>query len=86
MKLGVNCIKRVNQASGALPGVVVLGGRTLSSATDFRYINVRRMMTYIEESVVGLSKPYLFKNNGPQLWSEMTTELTSFLRGLFQLL
>ena len=82
--LGVNCIKRVRQSQNSLPADVILGGRTLSSTLDFRYINVRRMMTYVEESVVELSRPYLFKNNGPQLWSEMTTELTSFLRGLFQ--
>lgn len=82
--LGVNCIKRVRQSQNSLPADVILGGRTLSSTLDFRYINVRRTMTYVEESVVELSRPYLFKNNGPQLWSEMTTELTSFLRGLFQ--
>ena len=82
--LGVNCIKRVRQSQNSLPADVILGGRTLSSTLDFRYINVRRMMTFVEESVVELSRPYLFKNNGPQLWSEMTTELTSFLRGLFQ--
>ena len=82
--LGVNCIKRVRQSQNSLPADVILGGRTLSSTLDFRYINVRRMMTYVEESVVELSRPYLFKNNGPQLWSEMKTELTSFLRGLFQ--
>ena len=82
--IGVNCIKRVNQASGALPGVVVLGGRTLSSATDFRYINVRRMMTYIEESVVGLSKPYLFKNNNPAMWRRLTSTLDNFLSSLFR--
>jgi len=82
--MGINCIKRVRQNQNSLPGDVVLGGRTLSSTLDFRYINVRRMMTFVEESVVEASRPFLFKNNGPQLWSEMETELTSLLRGFFQ--
>lgn len=82
--IGVNCIKRVSQASGALPGVVVLGGRTLSSTLDFRYVNVRRMMTYIEESVVSLSRPYLFKNNNPAMWRRLTNTIDEFLSSLFR--
>ena len=82
--LGVNCIKRVNQANGALPGNLVLGGRTLSSTLDFRYINVRRMMTYIEESVVELARPFLFKNNGDYIWGQLTNEIEAFLGDLFR--
>lgn len=82
--MGVNCIKVMERANGALPGSLVLGARTLSSTNDFRYINVRRMMTFIEKSVKRLGKPFLFRNNGPRLWAEMTNDITSFLRSEFQ--
>jgi len=82
--MGVNVLKQVNQASGVLPGVVVLGARTLSTTLDFRYINVRRMMTYVEESVVELSRPYLFKNNNPSMWGRLTNTIDTFLSQLFR--
>lgn len=82
--MGVNCIKVMERANGTLPGSLVLGARTLSSTNDFRYINVRRMMTFLEKSVKRLGKPFLFRNNGPRLWAEMTNDITSFLRSEFQ--
>lgn len=77
--MGINCIRIVDRAVGTQSGALVLGARTLSSTLDFRYINVRRMMTYVEKSVKGLAKPYLFRNNGPRLWSELTSTIESFL-------
>jgi phage tail sheath protein FI len=82
--LGVNCIRIVERASGNLPGALVLGARTLSSIDDFRYINARRMLTFIEKTVKRIGKPYLFRNNSPRLWGELTSEITSFLREQLQ--
>jgi phage tail sheath protein FI/predicted transcriptional regulator len=81
--LGVNCLRNVNRANGSLPGTLVLGARTLSSTTDFRYINVRRMMTFIEQNVKQIARPSLFRNNGSRLWASLTTDIESFLSGLF---
>ena len=83
--IGVNCIRVVDRASGSLPGALVLGARTLSSTLDFRYINVRRMMTFIEKNVKFIGEQRLFRNNGPQLWSELTNEITSFLTKRYNL-
>ncbi len=83
--IGVNCIRVVDRAEGALPSALVLGSRTLSSTLDFRYINVRRMMTFIEKNVKSIGEQRLFRNNGPQLWSELTDEITSFLTLRFNL-
>jgi len=82
--IGINCLRRVNRADGLLPGVVVLGARTLSSKIDFTYINVRRLMTFIEQSIKFLARPSLFRNNSPQLWEELTSEFESFLSRLFR--
>ncbi len=80
--VGVNCIRRINQASGSLPGTVVLGARTLSNIVDFKYINVRRMMTFIEQSVVQLARPYLFKNNNSAMRTRLSDDIEFFLRSL----
>lgn len=82
--LGINVMRRVNNTGSGLPGVVTLGARTLSSTSDFRYVNVRRMMTYIEQNVKMLAKPHLFSNNGPQLWATLTDEISSLLSGYFR--
>lgn len=82
--IGVNCLRRLNRADGLLPGIVVLGARTLSSKIDFTYINVRRLMTFIEQNIKFLARPSLFRNNGPQLWGELTTEFEGFLGELFR--
>lgn len=76
--LGVNCIRIVDQGTG-LPSANVLGARTLSSTLDFRYINVRRMMTFIEKNVKNIGERSLFRNNGPILWASLTSEIESFL-------
>lgn len=81
--LGINVLRKVNNTGNGLPGVIVLGARTLSSTSDFRYVNVRRMMTYVEQSVKTISKPYLFKNNGPETWSRLTNEISSLLNNFF---
>ncbi len=80
--MGINCLRIVDRATG-LPSVNVLGARTLSSTLDFRYINVRRMMTFIEKNVKQIGERSLFRNNGPTLWRQLTAEIDSFLSSLF---
>lgn len=81
--IGVNCIRRIEGGQNALPSTLVLGARTLSSANDFRYINTRRVMLFIEKQVKALGKPYLFRNNGPRLWNEMTIRISNFLSSVY---
>jgi len=76
--LGINCLRVVDQGVG-LPSVNVLGARTLSTTLDFRYINVRRMMTFIEKNVKQIGERSLFRNNSPILWSELTSQIETFL-------
>lgn len=83
-EVGVNCIRVIDRgvANGGV-SANVLGARTLSSTLDFRYINVRRMMNFIEKRVKGIGEAKLFRNNGPQLWAELTSEIEAFLGARF---
>lgn len=72
--LGINCIR-------AFPGrgILVWGARTLSSDPDWKYVNVRRTVTFIEQSLtVGLGWT-IAEPNTPTLWARITATATDFL-------
>jgi uncharacterized protein len=64
--------------------VVVWGARTLSSDTTWRYVNVRRLVNYIEESLqVGL-RWAVFEPNIPPLRKQITRSVRGFLDGVWR--
>ncbi|MFJ1709119.1 phage tail sheath family protein [Kitasatospora sp. NPDC088346] len=72
--LGVNCIR-------AFPsrGIRVWGARTLSSDPAWRYINVRRLFTYLEESILLGTQWTVFEPNDELLWISIRRDITAFL-------
>ncbi len=61
-------------------GVVVWGARTLDgNSQDWRYINVRRTMIMLEQSVKNLMERYVFEPNTSQTWIKIRTSLVNFL-------
>ena len=61
-------------------GVVVWGARTLDgNSQDWRYINVRRTMIMLEQSVKNLMERYVFEPNTAQTWIKIRTSLVNFL-------
>ena len=75
----VNCIR-----SFGTNGIRVWGARTLA-ATDqsWRYINVRRLFTYIEESVRRGTQWVVFEPNDADLHARVKRTVAAFLRGLW---
>lgn len=71
---GVNCIRSF---SGR--GIVVWGARTLSSDPEWRYVNQRRSMMFLEESIIKGTRWSVFQVNDPILWRKLTVNLTAFL-------
>jgi uncharacterized protein len=72
--LGVNCIR-------AFPGrgIRVWGARTLSSDPEWRYLNVRRLFNFIEESIFEGTQWVVFEPNDQSLWARVTRTVTAFL-------
>lgn len=65
-------------------GRCVWGVRSMDvSGGEYPYIQMRRLMMFVEKSVFKSTHIHVFKNNGPQLWGEITSQLTTFLKGLF---
>jgi phage tail sheath protein FI len=72
--IGVNCIR-----SFPGRGIRVWGARTLSSDPAWRYLNVRRLFNYLEESVLGGTQWVVFEPNDDALWARIRRTIGAFL-------
>jgi Bacteriophage tail sheath protein len=76
---GVNCIRSFGSY-----GTKIWGARTLAKTDpSWRYINVRRLFNYIEESIQRGTQWAVFEPNDFDLWQRVKRNITSFLRGLW---
>ncbi|MEU1376027.1 phage tail sheath C-terminal domain-containing protein [Streptomyces triculaminicus] len=71
---GVNCL-RVFPGRGLL----VWGARTRSSSRDWRYLNVRRLVSFLSDSIRQSSTWAVFEPNDDRLWATLRHAVTSFL-------
>ena len=73
--IGVNCVR-------AFPGrgIRIWGARTLSSDPAWRYLNVRRLFNYLEESILLGTQWVVFEPNDDRLWSSIRRNVTAFLQ------
>lgn len=61
-------------------GTMVWGARTLDgNSKDWRYVNVRRTMIMLEQSVKAAAKAYVFEPNDSNTWTTMKSMINSFL-------
>ncbi|MBD0742317.1 phage tail sheath family protein [Streptomyces sp. CBMA152] len=72
--IGVNCIR-------AFPGrgIRIWGARTLSSDPAWRYLNVRRLFNYLEESILLGTQWVVFEPNDDRLWASIRRNIGAFL-------
>jgi uncharacterized protein len=76
---GINCIR-------AFPGrgVRVWGARTISSDPEWRYLNVRRLFNYVEESILEGTQWVVFEPNDSRLWDAVKRNVSAFLRRVWR--
>lgn len=66
-------------------GNLVWGARTLDgNSNDWRYVNVRRTLIYIEQSVQDAAKAYVFAPNDAGTWVNVKSMISNFLTGLWK--
>ncbi|RGN31247.1 phage tail sheath family protein [Bacteroides oleiciplenus] len=66
-------------------GVKVWGARTLDgNSQDWRYINVRRTMSFLEHSVKNAARAYVFEPNDANTWINMKCMIENFLRSVWK--
>ncbi len=80
---GINCLRNF-----PVYGDVVWGARALEGedrlASDWKYIPVRRLGFYIEESVFRGTQWVVFEPSSPSLWAQITLEVGNFMQTLFR--
>jgi phage tail sheath protein FI len=80
--LGVNCLR-------TFPGIgtVVFGARTSVAANpafqQYRYVPVRRMALFLEQSLLASLGWVIFEPNDVPLWVSIKTTIDNFMLGLF---
>jgi Bacteriophage tail sheath protein len=73
--VGVNCLRLF-----ARSGIRVWGARTRADpASEWRYVNVRRLFNMIEESIVEGTTWIVFEPNDPTLWKHIRRDIGAFL-------
>ena len=81
--LGINCLR-----SFPITGQVVWGARTLRGADqlsdEYKYIPVRRLALYIEESLYRGTQWVVFEPNDEPLWAQIRLNLGAFMHNLFR--
>jgi uncharacterized protein len=76
---GVNCIRSFGSY-----GTKIWGARTLAKTDpSWRYVNVRRLFNYVEESIRRGTQWAVFEPNDRDLWERVKRNINSFLRGLW---
>lgn len=66
-------------------GLRISGARTLSSDIDLRYLNVRRLLLMIKESIEKATQDLVFEPHNSDLWRKIERRVRAFLDGLWRL-
>jgi phage tail sheath protein FI len=76
---GVNLIREIPGQ-----GIRVWGARTISSNSAFKYVNVRRLFIFVEESIKANTNWVVFEPNDPTLWQRVNLTISGFLDTLWR--
>ena len=81
--LGINCLRSMPAI-----GPVIWGSRTLKGddrlASEWKYIPIRRLALYIEESLYRGTQWVVFEPNDEPLWAQIRLNLGAFMHNLFR--
>lgn len=81
--LGVNCLRQFPVIAGVSWGARTLrGADTLTS--EYKYIPIRRLALYLEESLFRGLKWVVFEPNDEPLWAQVRMNVKAFMHNLFR--
>ncbi len=73
---GVNCVRDF-RSDGR--GIRLWGARTMSSDGEWKYVNVRRLFLFVEESIDEGTQWVVFEPNDEPIWAKVRRSITNFL-------
>lgn len=65
-------------------GNLVWGGRTLSSDSEWKYVNIRRLFIFLEHSIANGTHWSVFEPNDERLWTKVRQSVGDFLSNLWR--
>ncbi len=77
--MGINLIREFEGR-----GIRVWGGRTTTSDSEWKYVNVRRLFIFLEHSIDRGTQWVVFEPNTESLWQRVVETIDSFLFGVFK--
>lgn len=81
--MAVNCLRSFPSS-----GPVVWGARTLAGVdalgNDFKFLPMRRLTSYIEQTLLRQLRWTLFEPNGEPLWAQLRQAIGAFMNDLFR--
>jgi phage tail sheath protein FI len=75
---GVNCFRFFEGR-----GYRLWGARTVTSQAIWQYVNLRRYMNYLKQSIDQGTQDLVFQSNGPDLWASTQQRVSDFLSNEF---
>ena len=82
-QVGVNCLRSFPVAGHVLWGARTLAGADLL-ASEWKYVPVRRLALFLEESLFRGTQWVVFEPNDEPLWAQIRLNLGAFMQGLFR--
>ncbi|ESW93133.1 tail protein [Mesorhizobium sp. LSJC269B00] len=79
--LGVNCIRDFRPDGR---GIRLWGARTTSSDAEWKYLNVRRLFLFVEESIDQGTQWAVFEPNSDPTWAAMRRNISNFLTSVWR--
>ncbi len=78
--LNINCIRAFQGR-----GIRVWGARTIApTGSEWKYVNVRRLFLFLEESIDESTQWVVFEPNNEQLWARVAQTINNFLLGVWK--
>ena len=79
--IGINAFRDFRTANR---GMRLWGARTLSSDPEWKYINVRRLFLFLEQSIERGMQFAVFEPNTEMLWATVKQSISNFLIGIWR--
>jgi len=77
--LGINCLREFEGR-----GIRVWGARTISSDPNWKYVSIRRLLLYLEESIEKGTQWVVFQPNDETLWARVRQTVNQFLTAVWK--
>jgi phage tail sheath protein FI len=77
----INCLRDFSDINR---GIRVWGARTLSSESEWKYINVRRLFLFVEKSIERGLQFAVFEPNSEALWATVKRSISNFLTAVWR--